>query len=125
MSPARKHAKRRSAQEEQGQMAKYEPTSFEVVRSYKSVRNSTLARTVFPLNTWTSYDRCQAHTWALRLIHENPQNGRDVAGALVNFDYMISGAQANYDKRDRDRKRCDAIFEAFKFWKEEEIEAAA
>ncbi|QIG73743.1 hypothetical protein EVC05_051 [Rhizobium phage RHph_N2] len=107
-------------------MSKYEPTSFEVVKSYKNVRNTTLARKVHALNTWTSYDRCQAHTWALRLIHENPQNGRDVAGALINFDYMIPAAQAHYDSRERDRKRCDAIFEVFKSWKEEaQIEAAA
>jgi hypothetical protein len=108
-------------------MTKYEPTGFEVVRSYKSVRNSALARKVHALNTWTSYDRCQAHTWALRLIHENPQNGRDVAGALINYDYMIPSAQAHYDQRVRDRKRCDAIFEVFKAWKNEatQIEAAA
>jgi hypothetical protein len=107
-------------------MAKYEPTGFEVVKSYKSARNSTLARKVHALNTWASYDRCQGHTWALRLIHENPQSGRDVAGALINFDYMIPAAQSAYDKRDRDRKRCDAIFEVFQAWKEEvEIGAAA
>lgn len=101
-------------------MAKYDPSSFEVVRSYKSVRNSELARKVFALNAWWSYDRCQAHTWALRLIHENPQSGRDVAAALINFDYMIPGAQAKYDSNARDRKRCDEIFEVFKAWKADE-----
>jgi hypothetical protein len=107
-------------------MAKYEPTSFEVVKSYKSVRNSALARKVFALNAWWSCDRCQAHTWALRLIHENPQTGRDVAGALINFDYMIPGAQAKYDNNARFRKQCDEISAAFDAWKAEaEIEAAA
>ena len=107
------------------EMAKYEPTSFEVVKSYKNVRNTELARKVHALNTWASYDRCQGHTWALRLIHEDPQNSRDVAAALINFDYMIPAAQANYDNRERDRKRCDAIFEVFKAWKTQEIKAAA
>lgn len=109
-------------------MAKYEPTSFEVVKSYKSVLNSELARKVFALNAWWSYDRCQAHTWALRLIHENPQTGRDVAGALINYDYMIPGAQSTYDKSARDQKRCGAILEVFNAWKAEasaQIEAAA
>ena len=107
-------------------MAKYEPSSFEVVKSYKSTRNSALARKVFALNAWWSYDRCQAHTWALRLIHENPQSGRDVAGALTNFDYMIPAAQAKYDTNPRHRKQCDDIYAAFAAWVAEgEIEAAA
>lgn len=109
-------------------MSKYEPSSFEVVKSYKSVRNSTLARKVFPLNTWTSYDRCQAHTWALRLINEDPQTGADVAAALVNYDYMQQSARSHYEARPRDQKRCDAILAVFNEWKAEvstQIGAAA
>lgn len=99
-------------------MAKYEPSSFEVVKSYKNIRNTELARNVFFLNAWWSYDRCQAHTWALRLIHENPKSGRDVAAALINFDYMISSAQSKYDNNDRYRKRCDDIYNVFSSWLE-------
>lgn len=106
-------------------MAKYEPTSFEVVNSYKSIRNSALARKVHALNTWTSYDRCQAHTWAIRLIRENPQSGADVAAALVNFDYMQQPARNHYETRARDQKRCDAILEVFLAWKAEEMQEAA
>lgn len=107
-------------------MAKYEPTSFEVVKSYKNAANTALARAVFPLNTWTSYDRCQAHTWALRLIHENPQTGADVAAALVNYDYMQQPARNHYETRARDQKRCDAILAVYLKWKSEvEIGAAA
>lgn len=106
-------------------MAKYEPSSFEVVRSYKSADNSALARAVFPLNSWCSYDRCQAHTWALRLIHEDPETGSDVAAALVNYDYMQEGARKNYEARPRDQKRCDAILSVYLNWKATQIKAAA
>lgn len=107
-------------------MTKYEPSSFEVVKSYKNVRNTDLARAVFAINAWWSYDRCQAHTWALRLIHENPQSGRDVAAALANFDHMINAARSNYDSNKRRREQCDAIFKIFSEWKAaSEIEAAA
>lgn len=106
-------------------MAKYEPTSFEVIKSYKNVRNTDLARAVFAINAWWSYDRCQAHTWALRLIHENPQSGRDVAGALTNFDHMIQSAQGKYDSNKRRREQCDEIYTIYAAWKADAMKEAA
>jgi hypothetical protein len=101
-----------------------EPSNYEVFASVKSVRNTTLARKVFPLNAWFSYDKYQAHTWALRLIKADPKTGAEVAAALINFDYMVPAAVSKYETNARDRKRCDAILEVFNEWKAEEEVAA-
>lgn len=89
---------------------------FEVAASFKSVANTQLARAVHGLNAWTSYDRHQAHTWALRLIKANPVTGQDVAAALINFDYMVPAARANYDAQPRYRAKCDAILSVYTGW---------
>ena len=104
---------------------KNEPTRFEVFASVKNVRNTALARKVHPLMTWASYDKYQAHTWALRLIKADPQTGAEAAAALINYDYMIPAAIKGYETKAHDRKRYDAVLEAFNAWKSEEIEAAA
>jgi len=101
-----------------------EPTRFEVFASVKNARNTALARKVFPLNAWFSYDKYQAHTWALRLIKAEPKTGAEVAAALVNYDYMAQSAVSKYETNARDRKRCDAILEAFNEWKADERVAA-
>lgn len=101
-----------------------EPTRFEVFASVKSVRNTALARKVFPINAWFSYNKYQAHTWALRLIKAEPKTGAEVAAALVNFDYMAASAISEYETNARDRKRCDEILAVFNEWKAEERVAA-
>ncbi len=71
-----------------------EPNHFEVIASFSSKANTKLARAVYPILSWASYDRYQAHTWALRLIKAAPQNGEDCAAALINFDYMVPAARS-------------------------------
>jgi hypothetical protein len=95
-------------------MAKYEPTRFEVIASFNV--NTALARAIYPVMTWTSYDRHQAHTWALRLIHANPQNGEDCAAALVNFDYMVEGARGRYRTCNKYRAKYDEVFALYAKW---------
>lgn len=94
---------------------------FEVQASLKSSANTALARAVYPLLTWTSYDKHQAHTWALRLIKASPKTGADVAEAIVNFDYMIPAARAEYENSARRRKQCDAVLAAFQKWEAEQV----
>lgn len=101
---------------------KNEPTRFEVFDSVKSISNTSLARKVHPLMTWASYDKYQAHTWALRLIKANPMTGAETAAALVNYDYMVPGALRTYETKSHERKRYDAVLAAFNAWKIE-IEA--
>jgi hypothetical protein len=97
---------------------------FEVVASFKSVANTSLARALYPILTWTSYDKHQAHMWALRMIKANPQTGADVAEALVNFDAMIPAARSLYDTNARDRAKWDKALAAFRAWKDEQEMAA-
>lgn len=103
-----------------------EPNRFEVIASFKSVLNTELARKIFPIMTWASYERHQAHTWALRLIKADPKTGEEAAAALTNYDYMISGAIRSYREKAHERKRYDAIIAAYHAWKSSQpIEAAA
>lgn len=103
-----------------------EPTRNEVRNSFNSGANTTLARKVHAIETWCSYDRYQAHTWALRLINANPANGEEVATALINFEYMTEGAKAAYAAdRGKCRQRCDAIYEVFAEWKAKQDRMAA
>jgi len=93
-----------------------EANRFEVIASLKSVENTALARAIYPLLTWTSYDKHQAHGWALRLIKAQPKTGADVAEAITNFDYMIPAARAEYENSARRRATCDAVLAAFQKW---------
>ncbi len=99
-----------------------EASRFEVFASLKSSANTALARAVYPLLTWTSYDKHQAHTWALRLIKASPKTGADVAEAVTNFDYMIPAAGAEYQNSARRRATCDAVLAAFQKWEAAQVE---
>ena len=100
-----------------------EPTRTEIEASFMA--NSVLARAIYPLITFTTYERYQAHTWALRLIKAAPATGEAVAAALTNYDYMIEGAKAAYHNKPVEKRRCDAVLLAFQKWQAEEVELVA
>lgn len=103
-----------------------EPNRFEVIASYESRINTKLARAVYPVMSWASYDRHQAHTWALRLIKARPQNGEDCAAALINFDYMVPAARAKYQTSAHERAKMDKVFAVYAAWVEaQNMEVAA
>jgi hypothetical protein len=103
-----------------------EPSRTEVRNSFNNRANVELARKVFAIESWCSYDPYQAHTWALRLINGTPANGEEVATSLINFEYMTEGAKAAYAAdRGKARQRCDAIYEVFAAWKAKHEKAAA
>lgn len=93
-----------------------EPNHFEVIASFSSKANTKLARAVYPILSWASYDRYQAHTWALRLIKAAPQNGEDCAAALINFDYMVPAARSKYQTSKHERAKYDAVYAAYTEW---------
>ena len=99
-----------------------EPTLGEIKASFSA--NSDLARAIHPLMTWCTYERFQAHTWAMRLIKADPATGEDASVALVNFDDMIEGARASYRSDPREQRRYDAIVAAFLNWKAGREQAA-
>lgn len=104
-----------------------EPTLNEVRNSHKSLANTKLARAIWPHLTWASYDKFQAHTWALRLINADPSNGLEVACALINFERMIPGATAAYETdRGHAKRNSDKVAAIFLTWKAaQSAEAAA
>lgn len=97
-------------------MTKYEPTTQEIQQSYKT--NTLLARAIHGHLTHCSYSKFDAHRWALKLIAANPQNGREVAICLANFDWMDEGAATAYRTSPRYRRQHDAVAQAYGSWKQ-------
>ena len=81
-----------------------------------------LAKTLHRLDSWMTYDiyaRAQCLGWIDRMLHANVQSGRDVAAAIVNYDWMRDGARAKYDSDPRYAGKRDAMFAAFRQWQEQ------
>lgn len=97
---------------------KFEPTREELQASYPNKINCQLARALFPILSWGTYDRAAAHRWALKLIKANPQDGLELTKALVNFEYMVEGACENYCYDRKYRERHDRAYRAFADWRE-------
>jgi hypothetical protein len=96
---------------------KYNPTRNEISASWKDKRNTALARAIHGDMTHCSYDRYDAHRWALKLIAGNPANGEEAMVTLVNFDWMDEGARAAYRTKPAIRKQYDNVFTKFTAWK--------
>jgi hypothetical protein len=82
-----------------------------------------LTRALHRISSWSAFDghaEADANNWIERMIAANVQNGRDVAGAIINFPYMKDGAVAYYDRNTSHRARCDAMFAAFTKWQKVE-----
>jgi hypothetical protein len=102
-----------------------EPHSLEIRQSYTSPANTKLARAIYPIISFGTYDKFSAHRWALKLIASNPVNGEETAVCLVNFADMVEGVRAAYaTNRDLTRTRYDEVCRIFKVWKAKQ-EAAA
>ena len=104
-------------------MTRRDFSTWEVQASFKV--NSVLARALHKAISFGSYDRFQAHTWALRVINANPQSAEDMSAALVNFDHMIEAARANYQTKALRRKQCDEAFAAYAKWQADQEREAA
>ena len=104
-----------------------EHTGRQIRASYKIPANVRLARAIFPIISWGTYDPYAAHRWALKLIKANPQSVEETIAALVNYDWMIEGAQADYEDAPADsrkRKQWDGAFAAYTAWAAKQREAA-
>jgi hypothetical protein len=99
-----------------------EPTLAEIKASFS--QNSDLARSIHGFLTWVTYEKFQAHTWALRLIKADPSNGEECAAALTNYDHMIEGAKALYRTNRSETYRYDSIARLYLKWKAEREQAA-
>ncbi len=65
---------------------------------------------------WNSSSADNAVSWVERLRAANPQNGEDLAAAIVNFDWMRERARDGYRRSSpHQRGKVDA---AFAFWAE-------
>lgn len=93
-----------------------EPTAADLRASYKNKSNAQLARALWPLLSFGTYDRCAAHRWALKLISSDPQNGREARLCLANFDSMIAEAAVAYETNAHERQRYDRVYAAYRAW---------
>jgi predicted ABC-type ATPase len=88
----------------------------EIAASYKT--NTLLARPMFATLSFGEYDRYQAHNYALRAISADPQNGREMAIAMINPGFEENAA-ARYDDPNEKQYRAinDKAFQAYSNWK--------
>jgi hypothetical protein len=97
-------------------MTRRDFSTWEVRASFKI--NTVLARALHKAMCSHTYDRFNAHTWALRVINAKPTTGAEMAAALVNFDWMIDSAVAKYETSPNERKIIDAALAAYLKWAE-------
>jgi hypothetical protein len=97
--------------------SQYKSTGHLIRAGMKDKAIVRLARTLYPLISWGTYDAYSAHRWAQRLIEANPQDAAQTCAALCNYTWMVEGALAEFEATPTKHKKYQAIYEAFAAWK--------
>jgi hypothetical protein len=97
--------------------SQYKSTGHLIRAGMKDKSIVQLARTLYPLISWGTYDAYSAHRWAQRLIEADPQDARQTKAALCNYTWMVEGALADYDSNPTLKAKYQKIFDAFTAWK--------